>query len=59
LNDTLAADFKTSGFKFTSLLKDIATSDSFYRTTAPQTGALDVPHPKLASDVTGNQEVQK
>jgi hypothetical protein len=59
MNDTLAADFKSSGFKFTSLLKDIATSDTFYRTTAPQTGALDTPHPKLASDVTGNQEVQK
>jgi hypothetical protein len=50
LNQTLAADFKSSGYKFTGLLRDIATSDSFYRTTAPQTGALDVPHGKLASE---------
>ena len=59
LLDPATASFKSSGFKFASLLKDIATSDAFYRTTAPQTGALDVPHPKLASDATGNQEVQK
>jgi hypothetical protein len=59
LAHTLADDFKGSGYKFGSLLKDIATSDSFYRVSAPQTGALDVPHAKLASDVIGNQEVQK
>ena len=58
MNDTLTADFKSSGYKFPSLLRDIATSDAFYRTSAPQTGALDTLH-KLASDVTGNQEVQK
>ena len=46
---TLAADFKSSGYKFPDLLKDIATSDTFYRATAPQTGALDTPKSKLAS----------
>jgi len=49
MTQTLAANFKTGGYKFTALLKDIATSDTFYRTTAPQTGALDTPHSKLAS----------
>ena len=49
MTQTLAADFKSSGYKFTNLLKDIATSDTFYRTTAPQTGALDTPNSKLAS----------
>jgi hypothetical protein len=46
---TLAADFKASGYKFPDLLRDIATSDTFYRATAPQTGALDNPKSKLAS----------
>ena len=50
MTQTLAADFKSSGYKFTNLLKDIATSDTFYRTTAPQTGALDTPNSKLASE---------
>ncbi len=48
-----------SGYKFTDLLKDVATSDVFYRASAPQTGSLDTPRAKLASDVNGNQEVQK
>jgi hypothetical protein len=56
---TLAKDFASGGYKFTDLLKDVATSDVFYRASAPQTGALDTPKAKLASDVTGNQEVQK
>ena len=49
MNQTLAADFKSSGYKFPALLKDIATSDTFYRASAPQTGALDTPNSKLAS----------
>jgi len=49
MTQTLAADFKTSGYKFPDLLRDIATSDTFYRATAPQTGALDTPNSKLAS----------
>jgi hypothetical protein len=49
MNQSLAADFKASGYKFPDLLRDIATSDTFYRATAPQTGALDTPHSKLAS----------
>lgn len=59
LTATLAKDFSDSGYKFPALLKDVATSDVFYRAMPPQTGALDTPHSKLASDVTGNQEVQK
>ena len=57
VNNTLAKDFAGDGYKFLALMKDIATSDSFYRAVAPQTGSLDTPNSKLAS--TGNQEVQK
>jgi len=59
LTTSLAKDFSDNGYKFAALLKDVATSDVFYRATPPQTGALDTPRSKLASDVTGNQEVQK
>jgi hypothetical protein len=49
MTHTLAEDFKTSGYKFTSLLRDVAESDTFYRATAPQTGALETPKSKLAA----------
>jgi len=58
MTKTLAADFSSSGYKFPSLLRGIATSDVFFRAMPPQTGALET-HTKLASDVNGNQEVQK
>jgi hypothetical protein len=56
ISHTLAKDFVDSGYKYLALVKDIATSDVFYRAAPPQTGALDASG-KLAS--TGNQEVQK
>ncbi len=59
VSDTVAKNFVASGYKFTDLLRDVATSDVFYRASAPQTGSLDLPRAKLASDVNGNQEVQK
>ncbi len=59
IGGTLAKQFADGGYKFTDLLRDVATSDVFYRATPPQTGALDTPKAKLASDTTGNQEVQK
>jgi hypothetical protein len=51
--------FAAGGYKFPDLLRAVATSDIFYRGLPPQTGALDVPHAKLASDVTSAQETRK
>ena len=46
---SLDKDFAANGYRYPDLLRRIATSDDFYRVSAPETGALDVPAPKLAS----------
>ena len=46
----LEKDFAAGGYKVPDLMRRIATSDAFYRVTAPQTGALDGTPTKFASD---------
>jgi hypothetical protein len=51
--------FADSGYKFTDLLRGVATSDVFYRAIPVQTGAIDTPQTKLANDLNSQQETQK
>ena len=51
MKSDLQKSFEANGYKFTDLLRNIASSDVFYRALPPQTGANDVPSPsKLASE---------
>ena len=59
VRNNLQKDFAANGYKFPELLRELATSDAFYRALPPQTGALDAPKPKLASDMTSHQETQQ
>ena len=55
----LEKSFAANAYRYPDLLRTIATSDAFYRVTAPQTGALDAVPSKLASQTTSLQEIQK
>ena len=55
----LQKSFAASGYKFPDLLRDVATSDVFYRAVPPQTGALDNPATKLATDLNSHKEIQQ
>jgi hypothetical protein len=57
IGGTLQKQFAASGYKFPDLLRDVATSDVFYRAAPPQTGALDRPT-KLATDLNPHQETR-
>jgi hypothetical protein len=51
MKSDLQKSFEANGYKFPDLLRNIATSDVFYRAIPPQTGAIDAPSPsKLASE---------
>ena len=55
----LQKSFAADGYRLPDLLRRIATSDAFYRISSPQTGALDMPSSRLASDGTSPQGGQK
>jgi hypothetical protein len=52
MKSDLQKSFEANGYKFPDLLRNIATSDVFYRAIPPQTGAIDAPSSpsKLASE---------
>ncbi len=58
MTGTLAKEFAAAGYRFPDLLKQVATSEVFYRALPPQTGALDAKS-KLAADVNSHQETQQ
>jgi hypothetical protein len=57
IGGTLQKDFAASGYKFPDLLRDVATSDVFYRAVPPQTGALDQTT-KLAGEMNSHLETK-
>ena len=57
---TLQKDFQDGGYRFPALLREIATSQEFYRVAPPQMGAVDMPTSKLAqSSSTGAGSTQE
>ncbi len=59
LVQSLEKSFAANGYRLPDLLRLIATDNAFYRVTAPQTGALDSPLPKLAARSDADQETRK
>jgi hypothetical protein len=56
LKDAVEKQFVADGYKFPELLREIATSEAFYRVTPPQTGAIDSSPVKFASGTNPAQE---
>jgi len=56
LKDTVEKRFATDGYRFPDLLREVATSEAFYRVIPPQTGAIDTPSVKFASETNPTQE---
>jgi hypothetical protein len=56
LASTVEKQFAADGYKFPALLRQVATSEAFYRVTPPQTGAIDTPSVKFASQTNPAQE---
>ena len=51
----LEKDFAANGYKLPELMRRIATSDALYHVSPPQTGALEVPTSRLASQTESLQ----
>jgi hypothetical protein len=56
LANTVEKQFAADGYKFPALLRQVATSEAFYRVTPPQTGATDTSSVKFASQSNPAQE---